>query len=535
MQLFNLGIKNTSTPDSWYELTVLAFYRLFLSVALFSAFYFKLPPTFLGSSDAELYLSISVLYVFVASVLLILTSKRSGQFASQATIQLIIDIAIIIIIIRTSGGLTTGIGSLLVVVVVAGGALIPGRLAGFVAAIATLAVLLEAVYSQITGDGIIRYSHAGLLGATFFATALMAQVLARRLRKSQQLAEQHADDASKLTMLNKHIIERLQLGVMIVDKNNIVYSTNQSAQVLLGVSDSINGESLYMQVPELFGQLGHWRQGRVDATHEFQPQPGFAEVLPQMIKLEDGDTLIFLNDTSELTQQAQQMKLASLGRMAASIAHEVRNPLGAINHAAELLNEAETIDDKDKKLLDIIQRQSDRVNGIIDTVLQLSRRKVLNKSTFLLSLWLESFVDEFCNNEDIPKSAISLNTVVPLSQVRVDQEQLRQIMVNLCGNAWHYSESSLATSEVPQVLVRMGIENDEIIIDVLDNGPGVSETALPQLFEPFYSERTGGIGLGLFLAREMAQANGLRLNYIAKQDSKGFFRVTFNSEQQRKV
>ena len=407
MQLFNFGIKDSVTPESWYELTVLAFYRLFLSVALFSAFYFNLPPKFLGSTGAELYLNTSVLYVLIASVLLVLTSKRWGQFAPQATIQLIIDIAIIIVMIHTSGGLITGVGSLLVVVVVAGGALIPGRLAGFIAAIATLAVLLEAVYSQISGDGIIRYSHAGLLGATFFATALMAQVLGSRLRTTQKLAEQHADDANKLTMLNRHIVERLQLGVMIVDENNIVYSTNQSAQILLGVSDSINGEALYAQVPELFGQLGHWRQGRVDATHEFQPQPGFAEVLPQMIKLEDGDTLIFLNDTSKLTQQAQQMKLASLGRMAASIAHEVRNPLGAIHHAAELLNESETIENKDKKLLDIIQRQSDRVNGIIDTVLQLSRRKILNKSTFLLSLGWKALLMSFVIMKTSPNQQCS--------------------------------------------------------------------------------------------------------------------------------
>ena len=535
MQLFNFGVTNNSTPQSWYELTVLAVYRLFLSVALFCAFYFKLPPEFLGSSDAELFVNVSGLYVLIAIILLVLTAKRWGEFASQVTIQLIFDIVIITMIIHASGGLATGIGSLLVVVVVAGGALIPGSLAGFVAVSATGAVLLEAVYSQITGDGSIRYSHAGLLGATFFATALMAQVLGGRLRTTQKLAEHHADDANKLAMLNKHIIERLQVGVMIVDKENIVYSTNQSAQVLLGVTESINGELLYIQVPELFGQLGLWRQGRVDAIHEFQPQPGFAEILPQMIKLEAGDTLIFLNDTSELTQQAQQMKLASLGRMAASIAHEVRNPLGAINHAAELLDEAKVIDEKDKKLLDIIQRQSDRVNGIIDNVLQLSRRKILNKTTFLLSLWLDNFVEEFRKNEDIPESAMLLTTIAPLSQVRVDQEQLRQIMVNLCSNAWHYSEPSIAASKTPQVLVRMGKENDEIVIDILDNGAGVSETALPQLFEPFYSERTGGIGLGLFLAREMAQANGLRLNYIAKQGNKGFFRVTFNSELQVKV
>jgi len=256
MQLFDFGVKNSSTPESWYELTVLAVYRLFLSVALFSTFYFKLPPKFLGSSDADLYLYVSLLYVLIASVLLVLTRKRWGRFAPQVTLQLIIDIEIIIVMIHSSGGLTTGVGSLLVVVVVAGGALIPGRLAGFVAAIATLAVLLEAVYSQISGEDNIKYSHAGLLGATFFATALMAQVLGSRLRTTEKLAEQHADDASRLTMLNKHIVERLLLGVMVVDEHDTVYSSNQSAQALLGVSDSINGEALSAQLPELLRQLG---------------------------------------------------------------------------------------------------------------------------------------------------------------------------------------------------------------------------------------------------------------------------------------
>ena len=371
-----------------------------------------------------------------------------------------------------------------------------------------------------------------MLGATFFITALLAQALGK---KTEQLQQQHAGDVTKLSRLNQHIIERLHVGVMIVDKENIVYSTNKSAQVLLGVTEAINGEHISDQLPELFGQLGNWRQGRTGVVGEFQPQLGFAEVLPQMIALEGGDTLIFLTDTTELTQQAQQMKLASLGHMAASIAHEIRNPLGAINHASELLSEAD-VTEKDQKLLTIIQRQSQRVNGIIDTVLQLGRRKILSKSTFILAPWLEQFIEEFKHNEAIPEGTVYLKLASVLTQVRVDQEQLRQIMVNLCTNAWHYSDASSVTEEMPQVWVRMQLINKEIMIDVLDNGPGVSETALPQLFEPFHSERTGGIGLGLFLAREMALANGIRLDYIATEDKYGgYFRVTFNSELKGKM
>lgn len=530
MHLFNFGLKSEPTPyNAWRELKIVAFYRLFLSVILFTTFYFKLPPDFLGSSNPGLYLTVSVLYIYIAIILLVSTVKQWGKFARQVTLHLLIDIVIITLIIRASAGLNTGMGSLLVVTVVAGGALIPGRLAGFIAAIATLTVLLEALYSQTVGDGLIKYSHAGLLGATFFATALMAQVFGQRLREAQMLADQHAYDANKLSMLNKHIIERLQLGVMVVDNENIIYSTNKSAQKLLGIGDRINGESLSVKVPTLLDKLNTWRQDDEMGGYLLQSQPGGVEVSSQMIKLEGGDTLIFLSDITELRQQAQRMKLASLGGMAANIAHEIRNPLSAISHAAELLNESKTSNDTDIKLLDIIQRQSERVNGIIETVLQLSRHRNVEKTSFKLSDWLSVFIEEFKQQEGICSDELLLEYERSLLNVTVDKEQLRQILVNLCNNAWHYS---IISEMSPQVLIRAAQVNNEVVIDVLDSGPGVSESILPRLFEPFHSERKGGTGLGLFLAREMAQANNLRLTYIIIQGAKGFFRLAFKSELQ---
>lgn len=535
MKLVNVELAENDISATWRELIAFSIYRLFLSATLFLVFYFKLPPEFLGAEIPTLYSPLSQIYVLVAMAFMVLIIQHRATFLLQATAQLVVDIIFLVLLLHASGGLSTGLGSLLVVVVVAGGALVPGRLALFIAAVATVSILSEAAYSVAITAKSVSYSQVGMLGATFFITALLAQTLGSRIRQTEILAQRHAGDVSRLSVLNQHIIERLHVGVMIVDKNNHIYSTNKSAQVLLGVTEASYGEHLSDQLPELFGQLGHWRQGRTGVVGEFQPQVGFAEVLPQMIALGDGDTLIFLTDTTELTQQAQQMKLASLGHMAASIAHEVRNPLGAINHAAELLVEAE-VEDRYQKLLMIIQRQSNRVNGIIDAVLQLSRRKILNKSTFLLSTWLEHFIDEFKHNERIADGVIRLGLAAPLSQVRVDQEQLRQIMVNLCSNACHYSDEASADMKMPRVLVRMNKHNDELVIEVLDNGSGVSETALPQLFEPFQSERTGGIGLGLFLAREMSQANGIRLNYITTDDHYGgYFRLTFNLELEGKV
>ncbi len=516
----------------WRELRAFSVYRFILACALFVVFSYKLPPDFLGKTAPEIYQAASQVYLVMAIAFLVSSFQKKGAFEFQTTLQLLVDIVVLTLILYSSGGLGSGLGILLVVVVVTGGALVPGRLALFIAAIATVSILAEVSYSQFFDDGKILYSHAGMLGATFFITALLAQALGK---KTELLQKKHVGDVNRLSRLNQHIIEHLNVGVMIVDSENKVYLTNKSAQVLLGVTDAIYGEHLSEQLPELFGQLGNWRQGRTGVVGEFKPQVGFAEVLPKMIALEGGDTLVFLTDTTELTQQAQQMKLASLGHMAASIAHEVRNPLGAINHAAELLSEAD-VAEKDQKLLTIIQRQSQRVNGIIDAVLQLGRRKILNKSTFVLAPWLEQFLEEFKHNEGIPKDTVYLKLASVLTQVRVDQEQLRQIMVNLCTNAWHYSDAHSVTEEMPQVWVRMQAINNEIMIDVLDNGPGVSETALPQLFEPFQSERTGGIGLGLFLAREMALANGIRLEYITTEDKYGgYFRVAFNSELEGKM
>lgn len=516
----------------WRELAAFSIYRLIIAAALFLAFFYHISPDFLGKLSPVTYQNVSQLYLVLALIFLISTLQKKGAFEFQATLQFIADIVILTLVLHVSGGLSTGLGILLVVVVVTGGALVPGRLALFIAAVAAMSILIEVTYSKVINGEIIEYSQAGMLGATFFITALLAQALSK---KTEQMQEQHAGDVSKLSRLNQLIIERLHVGVMIVDKDNSVYSTNKSAQVLLGVTDAIIGEHVSDQLPELFGQLGSWRQGRTGAVGEFKPQVGFAEILPQMISLEGGDTLIFLSDTNELTQQAQQMKLASLGHMAASIAHEVRNPLGAISHAAELLSEAD-VAEKDQKLLTIIQRQSHRVNGIIDAVLQLGRRKILNKSTFMLSPWLEQFIEEFKQNEGIHVGVLRLELASALSQVRVDQEQLRQITVNLCTNAYSYSKSDTSDDGMPQVLVRMRNTNNEVMIEVLDNGPGVSETALPKLFEPFQSERTGGIGLGLFLAREMALANGIRLDYITTDDQYGgYFRMTFNSELKGKI
>ena len=503
---------------------------MFLAVMLFAAFYFKLPPSFLGEANPVLYLVISLLYLFVALVWLVLSFNKWGNFTSQTQIQLISDIVFITLLVHISGGLQTGLGTLLVVVVVTGGALTPGRISLFIAAIATLSVLLEVSYSQFTGDGVTKYGHAGMLGATFFVTALLAQTLSQKMKLSQVLVEQHAHNAAKSAALNEHIISSMQTGVLVVDEYGVVRLSNQSAMTLLGLNQASTGRSLADTVPALSKQLTMWRNHNEAAFETVQIRPDLPEIHARATVLKNGETLIYLDNTSALAQQAQQLKLASLGRLTASIAHEIRNPLGAISHASELLAEVHNTNEVSTKLTDIIQRHSARVNGIIETILEMSRRKVVKPTLVALAPWLENFITEFCEVKHIQQQDFKLMISSSLTNVNMDAEQLHQVMWNLLENAWHYSEQ---TSQLEQrVQIHLYHQYNEVLIDVSDNGKGVSAKMQQYLFEPFHSDRTGGTGLGLYLARELCQANGARLNYLPDQ-SERCFRISFPLVNQR--
>lgn len=500
------------TEASWRALRLFSGYRLFLASILFFVVYLQLPPDFLGNKYPALYQIISLSYLLLAVVLLVFSSRQWGVFSTQCSIQLLIDVLALALIIHTSGGLQTGLGALLVVIVVAGGALIPGRMAAFIAAIATLSVLLEASYGHFSGQSVSHFGQAGMLGAIFFITALLAQLVSRTMLHSQTLAEQRAAELSKLATLNQHIISRMQVAVLAVDDVGRVSLLNQSAQRLLGLDKLPAGFSLKNYVPELAMQLQNWQQHNHDAFKPFQARADLPELQARATRLDSGEILLFIENTTELAQQAQQLKLASLGRLTASIAHEIRNPLAAISHAGELLAEQRTEDRAIGKLTGIIERHSNRMNAIIETILQMSRRKTVEPQVVVLAGWLETFIEEFIETKQLTADKIGLTVTAPLARIWTDAQQLHQVLWNLLENALQHADMS-ATKPLQ---IKVAVQADEVIIDVADNGPGVSDEALKHLFEPFYSARPGGTGLGLYLARELCQANGARLSYLAE-------------------
>ncbi|MBE9561728.1 MAG: HAMP domain-containing histidine kinase [Proteobacteria bacterium] len=228
-----------------------------------------------------------------------------------------------------------------------------------------------------------------------------------------------------------------------------------------------------------------------------------------------------LEDATLTTRRATQLKLASLGRLTASIAHEVRNPLGAISHAAQLLEESPHTSTNNDTLIKIISKNSWRVNKIVENILQLSRNKPPNTENFDLAIWLRSYTDEFIQQHSLIKSDIKLKNQDKPLFVTFDQGQIFQVVNNLCENGLRYSKDK------PLLKLTIGMDSNRPYLDIQDCGQGMTDKTKNQIFEPFFTTEPKGNGLGLYLSREICEANQASLNLFSNTNRGCCFRISF--------
>jgi two-component system sensor histidine kinase PilS (NtrC family) len=339
-----------------------------------------------------------------------------------------------------------------------------------------------------------------------------------------------------MAQLTEYVIQRMQTGILVVDNNFSIRLINASAARLLEITRKAEGKSIKLLCAELDRQLRDWWNNAIYEPQSFRPSEAAPEIMPKFARLgvdQSAGTLIFLEDMAALTQQAQQLKLASLGRLTASIAHEVRNPLGAISHASQLLAESPHIDAGDTRLTEIIQEHSARVNAIIENIMQLSRRQRACPEELLLKPWLNQFINEFVSSEDLSPGQIRLEVTPSDARVQMDPGQLHQVLWNLCHNGVKHG----AAGGRGQITLRVGIvaDTNNPYLDVIDNGPGISPKLQQQIFEPFFTTATDGTGMGLYIARELCASNQARLNYLQSPAGGGRFRIIFADPRRRQV
>ena len=520
-------------PDAmWRSIYFFNLYRLTLSglfVFLVSTYGDALS---LGSRAPSLFFRTSLIYLGLTLISLLTIKLRWQRFSLQLAFLVGADIVCITILSHASGGIQSGLGVLLLVSLTATGLISRGKITLFFAALASIAVLLQHSYAVLTQDAAAaQYVQAGLLSTAYFAVAWLAHTMAKYVIASENLAALRGVDLANMAETNRLVIQDMPDGVLVVNERGMVRQYNPGVERLLGYAFSnTDNASLESCAPLLADRFAIWRQHqgrghevlRLPITNH-QVRVRFLPVLREGF----GGAIIFLEDMQRVQAQAQQIKLAALGRLTANIAHEVRNPLSSISYATELLQE-EKHDPAQARLFQIIMDNAARLNNIVEDVLQLNRRDRVHSEDYNLAEKLPLYIESLGHTQGVSQE-IFLIKVASACIISFDRVHLDQVLWNLCRNALRYC-SNLAGS----IQLRAWRSNEGwAVLEILNDGPPVAPETVQQLFEPFFTMTVGGTGLGLYIARELCEANGATLEY--RQPTKGgaCFRIVFRDRNER--
>lgn len=517
----------------WYPVRLLALYRLFIAILLCTLFFSGVAEDELGRTDPPLFAACAALYTGFAILWLILIQLRVPRYLTQVYAQLTVDIVLLSLMNHASGGAGSGLG-ILMIVHIGGAVLLLGGTAGLLfAALASALTLIDQVYTHLMlGAPASAYSRVVALFAVYFSTAVLLEVLQRRIRESELLAEQRGLDIENLAQLNEQIIQQMQSGVIVVDNDEQIRLINRAARLQLGDRN--------LDVPFPLGELSQelamryhvWLDNSQQTPSRIRLPGSPFELQPHFTQLGQGGsagTLVILEDATPYSRESQNIKLASLGRLTASIAHEICNPLSAIQHAAQLLAESAALESKDKRLSEIIAQQCERMNTIIQNIMQLSLKEKITPDTIPLFKWLMDFKKEFCGHYNLPESDVSIQTEPDVNEpiVYFDPSQLHQIVWNLCANSLKYGKDKKGRISL-KLLIGFNAGSNSHYLDVIDSGPGVPPEIQDQIFEPFFSSSNTSPGLGLYIVRELCEFNQAQIRYVPSRRKGAVFRIQFS-------
>ncbi len=503
-------------------LRALQTYRALLAISLL-AMVFTNVAGFISEARHPYFLILTVVgYSLTLVVLNLLFDQRKSEPSTQAQVLFLLDIITLPLLIQFGGALTNGFGMLLAVSIAITSLLVRGQLILFFAAMATISLFIQQIYvSRHGGFDAKEFTLIGLAGAAYFAIALLASHLGGRVRESETLVERQALDLADLTRINQKIIQQMSAGVVVCDLQGRIRLLNRAASEMMGLSRGapallVDAHADLDRLRKQWLVFGHLGEDELLETPERRLLVRF-----QHNGEAHGALLIFLDDASEALQQARQIKLASLGRLTGGIAHQIRNPLSSISHAAQLIAESDQLSEADLRLTEIIRNNSQRVNEIIESILQLSRRPEGQKQRINLKEFLQNFIVTFTREHPSTESKLCLHFTDEIADLwaQVDSTQLDQVLTNLCENALRHSGQGENT-RIDLFLDHQ--TNGSPQIRLWDNGTGLNQETQERLFEPFFTTRADGTGLGLYIARELCEANDIRIRPMPSDEGTCF-------------
>ena len=519
-----------SEDELWRSLHLFNYYRLSLGILLvFMAAVFGDSMTMVAHEQARFF-EVSLAYALLALAVFWPIKLRVPHFNLLFAIQLSVDIVAITLLTYLSGGIQSNLGLLLLISLAATGLIRQSRITLFYAALASIAMLLEHAYAVLTKDASGgQFFQVGILCTAYFAVALLAQTMSRYAIASEKLAFVRGVDLSNMAEANRLMIQDMPDGVMVVDERGMVRQSNPSAERLLAYTFTPGQEhNLASCSPLLDALFAGWRQNE-SLGHQVLRLPTSSRLvrlrfLPVQRQGFWG-AVVVLEDLQYEQEQAQQVKLAALGRLTVNIAHEVRNPLSSISYAAELLKEGKLSKDQNR-LSQIILENTGRLNRIVQDVMQLNRRDRVQAEPIDLEVRLPAFVEELSQTERSSPGIFNV-TVEPGCTVNFDRGHFEQVLWNLCLNALRYSQHNDGSVQVKAT----HSDGNHVALEVSDDGPGVDAESAQKLFEPFFTTNTKGTGLGLYIARELCEANGATLIYQSQEQGGACFCIAFGGEK----
>lgn len=500
-------------------------------------------------------------YVLLSLILLGLFYVVSKKIRRQLAFGLVLDVIILSLLLYSAGAPDLQLTMLYMVVVAASFMLLHSSQALIITLLAIIFVIYQQFFYAIANSmSLANLGDALLMSASFLAVAMLSWSLSQRLVQLEKVAASHAKEVERLNVINQEVITQMVNGVIVIDKQRIVLANLAAHQLLsmahdpdaiaqdisIAINDTQNDrrhallndfqQKLGKQHTQLLKACLSVADGQSRSfTYDLPAIANasvFGKLRVQITPLKDDSKLIILEDLRREHASAQQLKLASLGQLTASIAHEIRNPLAAISQASQLLMEdMAEFDAKNAasnnpehrtfdvdmagnhELCKMIFSQTKRVNRIIEDVLKLSRQQKANQQSIVLTEWLPTFLENYFQGHDV---FLHIKTQPTIS---FDTHQLEQVLINLINNGLRHSSYAHPHAYVE---IEVYCADNDVIIDTLDNGTGVRSEELAHLFNPFFTTDQKGTGLGLYLSQAFCEANQARLLYVPEHEKTCF-------------
>jgi two-component system sensor histidine kinase PilS (NtrC family) len=464
-----------------------------------------------------------------------------GQYLAprQALATIGVDLGSFALLSVLDWGLNLNTGALMALPVLMGSALMPRFLALGTAAAATLILLAGALFDGLLKDNFTSsLTPAGLTGFGLFAVALIVSELSSRLAREQRSARGNMALARQQAQLNRLVIEEMPEGVLVVDRQGRVRTANPSARRLLSAHGLVQSppfqlrgvpawEPLVRTIEQAFSAPTKLEDSReILLTFDDQTRRGLRMRLKftraNEPHVHDDVCVVFLEDLRTVQARVRQDKLAAMGRMSAGVAHEIRNPLAAIAQANALMAE-DAVTPGQKKLTTMVTDNVQRLKRIVDDILEVapgirpaapvidlerSLRAVVND---WLSLHPDAIKNQLLKLDTLGLPPRELGAAVA---VRFEPEHLRRVMINLLDNALRHGKGQAGAIAVTAQWLQ-GTEQTphQIEISVFSDGAPIEGDNERSLFEPFFSTRSRGTGLGLYICRELCERHSATIDY----------------------